>query len=46
MYYILDKERVIQAAKHSVTTTKERLNKKLVDSTKINIEFLNGITEE
>ena len=44
--YILEKERVIQEIKHSVTTVKEKLNKKLVDYAKNAIEFLNGLIEE
>ena len=44
--YILDKERVLQEAKQSVTIVKEKLNKKPVDYAKSAIEFLNGIMEE
>ena len=44
--YILDKEIVIQSAKLSVTTVKERLDKNPIDYAKKTIDFLNGLTEE
>ena len=46
MDYIMDKERVIHAAKRSVKSVKEKLSKKLVDYAKSAIEFLDGLTEE
>ena len=46
MDYILDKEVVIQTTKQSVTTVKERMNKKPIDYAKNTIDFLNGLTEE
>ena len=44
--YILDKEVVIQSTKQSVTTIKERLNKRPIDYAKNTIDFLNGLTKE
>ena len=44
MDYILDKEIVIQYAMKSVTSMKERLNKKPIDYAKNTIDFLNGLT--
>ena len=42
--YILDKDMVIQSAKHSVTVVKERLNKNPIDYAKNTVDFLNGLT--
>ena len=44
--YILDKERAIHEAKKSVTTVRERLNKKPIYYAKNSIDFFNGLTEE
>ena len=46
LYYILDKEVVIQSTKQSVTPIREILNKKPIDYDKNVIDFLNGLTEE
>ena len=44
--YILDKEIVMQDAMQSVTTVKERLNKKPIETANNTIYFLNGLTED
>ena len=44
--YILDKEIVIQSAKLSVETLKERLNKNPIETANNTIKFLNVLTED
>ena len=44
--YILDKEIVMQSARKSVTTVKQRLNKKPIDTVNNTIDFLNALIED
>ena len=44
--YIIDKEIVMQAARQSVTTVKEVLNKNPIDNANNTVSFLNGLTED
>ena len=44
--YLLDKELVIHSSRQALTTTREKLNKKLVDCPKNAIDFINSLSED